>query len=178
MVGGILPTGCGSETTTSVEKLQKPAMALSSPAFQHGGTIPDCYTSRPWTNGYPPSPPLEWTNVPDSTKCFALILYDADESAGRRYGVPWLVLNLPADARYLPDGAGSHGADAGSGLGSYMGMPLAGRRPHRFVFALYALDAPVNCTFLPTGPVELEEAAAGHILAKAELACYARRARF
>jgi phosphatidylethanolamine-binding protein (PEBP) family uncharacterized protein len=57
-------------------------------------------------------------------------------------------------------------------------MRRAGTQPHRFVFALYALDAPVNCTFLPTGPVELEEAAAGHILAKAELVCYTRRARF
>ena len=178
VIAGILPIGCGSETTTSIQKLQKPAMTLSSPAFQHGGTIPDRYASRPWTKGYPPSPPLEWTNVPDSTRCFALILYDSDAPAGRRYGVPWHVLNLPGETRYLPEGAGSHGADAGNGLGSYMGMPLARERPHRFIFTLYALDAPVNCTFLPTGPVELEEAAAGHILAKAELACYARRARF
>ena len=175
---------CGGETTTSIQKLRKPAMTLSSPVFQHGGTIPDRYAHRPWSHGYPPtkeyppSPPLEWTNVPDSTRCFALILYDSDAPAGRRYGVPWLVLNLPGETRYLPEGAGSHGADAGNSLGSYMGMPLANEQPHRFIFTLYALDAPVNCTFLPTGPAELEEAAAGHILAKAELACYARRARF
>jgi phosphatidylethanolamine-binding protein (PEBP) family uncharacterized protein len=184
VIAGILPIGCGSETTTSIQKLQKPAMTLSSPVFQHNGTIPVRYAARPWRRGnpptkeYPPSPPLEWTNVPDSTRCFALILYDADGSAGRRYGVPWLVLNLPGDTRYLPEGAGSHGADAGDGRGSYLGLPLAERRPHRFVFVLYALDAPVSCTFLPTGPVELEEAAAGHIVAKAELACYALQVRF
>lgn len=39
-----------------------------------------------------------------------------------------------------------------------------------------ALDAPINCTFLLTGPAEFEEVAAGHILAKAELACCQRRA--
>ena len=184
VAAGILPAGCGSETTTSIQKLLKPAMSLSSPVFEHNGTIPVGHASRNWIQGYPPtsqfppSPPLEWTNVPDSTRCFALVLYDADESAGRRYGVPWLVLNLPGDTRYLPEGVGSHGADAGDGRGSYMGLPLAGRRPHRFIFALYALDAPVTCTFLPTGPVELEEAAAGHILAKAELACYTPRVRF
>jgi len=44
------------------------------------------------------------------------------------------------------------------------------------VFVLYALDAPVNCTFLLTGPAEFEQAAAGHILAKAELACCQKRA--
>lgn len=159
-------------------------MSLTSPVFEHNGTIPMQYASRRWSHGYPPtsqfppSPPLEWTNVPDSTRCFALILYDADESTGRRYGVPWLVLNLPGDRRYLPEGAGSRGADAGDGCGSYMGLSTETRQPHRFIFILYALDAPVSCTFVPTGPVELEEAAAGHILAKAELACYTPRVRF
>ena len=175
---------CGGETTTSIRKLQKPAMTLSSPVFQHNGTMPMQYASRRWSHGYPPtsqfppSPPLEWANVPDGTRCFALILYDADESTGRHYGVPWLALNLPKDARYLPEGAGSHGANAGDGCGSYMGLSTETRQPHRFIFTLYALDAPVNCTFLPTGPAELEEAAAGHILAKAELACYPPRVRF
>jgi phosphatidylethanolamine-binding protein (PEBP) family uncharacterized protein len=175
---------CGGETTTSIRKLQQPAMTLSSPAFRHNGTIPMQYASRPWSHGYPPtsqfppSPPLEWANVPDSTRCFALILYDADQSTSWHYGVPWLVLNLPGDRHYLPEGAGSRGADAGDGQGSYMGLSTQTRQPHRFVFALYALDAPVRCTFLPTGPADLEEAAAGHILAKAELACYAPRVRF
>jgi Raf kinase inhibitor-like YbhB/YbcL family protein len=150
-------------------------MVLSSPAFSHGGTIPDYYADP---LGSPPSPPLEWTNVPDSTRCFTLILYEVEASEAGEFGTHWLALNLPGDTRYLPEGAGSHGADAGAGCCGYVGMRRPGRRPHRFVFALYALDAPVSCTFLPNGPTEVEEAAAGHILAKAELACYTRLFRF
>jgi Raf kinase inhibitor-like YbhB/YbcL family protein len=174
-VAALLPLGCGSETTTSIEHLRKPPMLLSSPAFRHGGTVPDCYAD-PLRS--PPSPPLEWTNVPDSTRCFALILYEAEALADGEFATHWLALNLPGDTRYLPEGAGSHGTDAGGGCCGYAGMRRPARRPHRFVFALYALDAPVTCTFLPTGPAEVEDAAAGHILAKAELACYTRLSRF
>lgn len=174
-IAALMLPGCGSETATSIERLRKPPMSLSSPAFQHGGTVPDCYADP---RGSPPSPPLEWTNVHDSTRCFALVLYEVEVSAAGEFGTHWLVLTLPGDARYLPEGAGSHGADAGAGCCGYTGMRRPGRRPHRFVFALYALDAPVTCTSLPTGPVELEEAAAEHILAKAELVCHTRLARF
>ncbi len=174
-VAVLLPFGCGGETTTSIVRLRKPPMVLSSPAFHHGGTVPDYYADP---LGSPPSPPLEWTNVPDSTRWFALILYEVEASGAGEFGTHWLALNLPGDTRYLAEGAGSHGADAGTGCCSYVGLRRPGRRTHRFVFALYALDTTVSCTFLPTGPAEIEEAAAGHILAKAELACHTRLYRF
>jgi phosphatidylethanolamine-binding protein (PEBP) family uncharacterized protein len=167
---------CGSETTTTIEKLQKPPMTLTSSVFKHGAVLPDRYAVRTAGVERIPSPPLDWANVPDGTRCFALVFYDVEEATAGKYSVNWFALNLPGDTRYLAEGAGGRGADAGNGLGSYCGIGLAEGRPHRFVFALYALDAPVNCTWLLTGPAEFEQAAAGHILAKAELACYQRRA--
>ena len=167
---------CGTETTTTIEKLEKPPMTMTSPAFKHGAALPDRYAYRGWWGRSACSPPLEWANVPDGTSCFTLILYDTKADSAGEYSVCWFALNLPGDTRRLLDGAGSRGADAGSGLGSYRGIGRAEGRPHRFVFVLYALDAPVDCTFLIRGPGEFEQAAAGHILAKAELACSQRRA--
>jgi phosphatidylethanolamine-binding protein (PEBP) family uncharacterized protein len=171
----ILLSSCGSETTTMVEKLEKPPMTLTSPAFKHGVTLPERYSGPIWEHSHPPSPPLEWSNVPEGTKCFALILYNTEADAVGEYSVYWLVLNLPGDTRFLSEGAGNRGADAGSGLGSYTGIGRAEGRPPRLLFVLYALDTPVNCSFLIRGPGEFEQAAAGHVLAKAELACYPRR---
>jgi len=172
----VLLLSCGNETTTVIEKLQKPPMTLSSPAFKHGSALPELYSNPGWRYGRPTSPPLEWANVPDRTRCFALILFSTDADAAGEYSVYWLALNLPSDTRYLAEGAGARGADAGSGLGSYRGIGKAAGRPHRFVFVLYALDATVDCHYPIRGPAEFEEAAAGHILAKAELACYQPRA--
>jgi Raf kinase inhibitor-like YbhB/YbcL family protein len=172
----VLLVCCGSETTTTIRKLEKPPMTLSSPAFAYGGTLPDRYAGPARGDEHPPSPPLEWSDVPDGTRCFALVFYEPDVCAAGRYGVRWLALNLPGDTRYLAEGAGSRGADAGEGTGGYIGAGRSGSKPRRFVFTLYALDSAVDKVLLPAGPAELEEAVAGHILAKAELACYTRRA--
>jgi phosphatidylethanolamine-binding protein (PEBP) family uncharacterized protein len=172
----ILPLSCGSETTTIVEKLEKPPMTLTSPAFKHGAILPDRYAVRTPGAERIASPPLEWANVPDGARCFALVFYDVAEAAAGEWSVHWFALNLAGDTRHLTEGAGGCGADAGNGLGSYGGIGRSTGRPHRFVFVLYALDAPVDCTFLIRGPGEFEQAAAGHILARAELACCQRRA--
>ena len=131
---------CGSETTTTIEKLQKPPMTLTSPAFRHGDVLPDRYAYSGWWRQPAISPPLDWTNVPDGTSRFALILYDTKADSAGAYSVCWFALNLPGDTRYLTEGAGGRGADAGSGLGSYRGIGRSEGRPHRFVFVLYALN--------------------------------------
>ena len=97
-------------------------------------------------------------------------------STAGEWSVYWFAPNLAGDTRYLTEGAGGRGADAGNGVGSYCGIGRSAGRPHRFVFVLYALDEPVACKFLIAGPSEFEQAAAGHILAKAELACCQSRA--
>jgi len=165
-LSAILLLSCGSETTTTIRKLEKQPMTLSSPAFAYGGVIPDRY-SRVAGNI---SPPLEWKNVPDSTRSFALIMRNIDP--GRWHYIHWVVLNIPADVRYLSEGAGSRvlGSGESSGVGGYMGViPDREYRFHRYVFTLYALDTMLSSDSAPVEIEQLEQLAAGHILAKAEL---------
>jgi Raf kinase inhibitor-like YbhB/YbcL family protein len=165
-LSALLLLSCGSETTTTIKKLEKQPMTLSSPAFAYGGVIPDCY-SRVAGNL---SPPLEWKNVPDSTKSFALIMRNIDPS--RWHYIHWVLLNIPADVRYLPEGAGRRALVPGesSGIGGYMGViPDKEQRFHRYVFTLYALDTTLATDTTPTEIEQIEQLAAGHVLAKAEL---------
>jgi len=154
---------CGSETTTTIEKLEKPPMSLSSPAFKHGGMIPELYSSET-------SPPLEWKNVPSGTKSFALIMRNPDPVRWRY--IHWVLLNIPADARYLAEGAGRRSLVPGKPLdiGGYIGVDHPeDRRFNRYVFTLYALDTTLAPDSMPVEIEALEQLAAGHILAKAEL---------
>jgi hypothetical protein len=159
----LLLLSCGSETTTSIRKLEQPPMSLSSPAFAHGGMIPERYSSRV-------SPPLEWKNVPAGTKSFALIMRNPDAERWRY--VHWVLLNIPADTRYLPEGAGRRALVPGGspGVGAYIGvMPPEDRRFNRYVITLYALDTVLASDSTAFEIEQLEQLVAGHVLAKAEL---------
>jgi len=163
VLSALLLVACGNETTTTIQKLEQPPMSLSSPAFPHGGTIPERYSSKV-------SPPLEWKNVPAGTKSFALIMRNPD--AERWWCVHWVLLNIPADTRYLPEGAGRRALVPGGspGVGAYIGvMTPEDRRFNRYVITLFALDTVLASDSTPLDIEHLEQLAAGHVLAKAEL---------
>lgn len=94
------------------------------------------------------SPDFEWSGVPEGTRSFALTLYDPDAPTGSGLW-HWVVVDLPADARALPEGAGSGAAElpeparqvrSDAGAAGYVGpCPPEGGKPHRYVFALTAL---------------------------------------
>jgi Raf kinase inhibitor-like YbhB/YbcL family protein len=145
---------------------------LASPAFARGGMIPAEYTC----DGDDVSPPLAWTDPPEGTESFALIMDDphAAEVAGKVW-VHWLLYNLPGDARSLPGGlrrnvpsypdARAGKGDSGDGYGGP--CPPEGRT-HTYHFKLYALDADLDLKggLLKAG---LLRAIEGHVLAKSEL---------
>ena len=146
-------------------------MQLSSPAFFHEQEIPARFTCE----GENRSPPLEWSDVPEGTQSFALVVDDPDApdpAAPKRVFVHWVLFDLPADKRALSEGL-AEGLPEGAGIGrndwddaSYGGpCPPIGR--HRYVHKLYALDTTLALE-RPT-KAELEDAMQGHILAKTEL---------
>jgi len=74
------------------------ALELTSTAFHDAQAIPKKYTR----DGQDVSPDLAWSGAPEETKSLALIVDDPDAPAG--VWVHWVIYDLPADARGLPEG--------------------------------------------------------------------------
>ncbi|MBI2300924.1 MAG: YbhB/YbcL family Raf kinase inhibitor-like protein [Armatimonadetes bacterium] len=145
------------------------SMTLTSSAFAPGAAIPAKHGYR--TGNV--SPPLQWTDPPAGTRAFALVVDDPDAPSGE--WVHWVLLNLPADTRELPEGVkkdarladGSlHGKNDFGNLGWDGPSPPSGT--HRYVFKLFALDGPLALASGASKQVLLK-AAAGHTLGTAEL---------
>ena len=153
---------------------------LRSPAFQAQGEIPSRYTCE----GDDVSPPLAWSDPPPGARSFALIVSDPDAPdprAPKMTWIHWVVYDLAAEARALPEdaGAGRMPAGARSGTNDWKRTGYGGPCPpigrHRYVHTLYALDAPLGDLGAPTRAA-LERAMQKHILAQAELVgTYAKR---
>jgi hypothetical protein len=149
--------------------VRRQAMNLTSTSFQ-ASQIPAKYTC----NGAGVSPQLAWTAPPAGTASFALIVTDPDAPRGT-FG-HWVLYDLPAGTRMLPEGLPNQGQLAdGARQGrndfgniGYGGPCPPGHSPHHYVFTLYALNAKLN---LPAGAThaQVESALQGHILARTEL---------
>lgn len=144
-------------------------MQITSPEFEHGQPIPPGSSC----DGEDRSPALAWTDPPEGTKSFVLIMDDPDAPVGT--WDHWLLYDIPATSRGLPAGVpaaerlpegGTHGENSW-GRNDY-GGPCPPGGTHRYFFKLYALDAVLE---LPpgTGKKALQKAMAGRVLAEAEL---------
>ncbi len=145
-------------------------LILKTTAFQPGGAIPKQFTC----SGADTSPLLYWNDAPPRTQSFALIVDDPDAPSGTF--VHWLVYNLPASLRQLPQGVpegenltsgGKQGENDFPRTGYGGPCPPPGK-PHRYFFRLYALDTTLNVGS-PARRAELEQAMKGHVLAQGEL---------
>lgn len=94
------------------------------------------------------SPELAWSGAPQGTKSFVLTVYDPDAPTGSGWW-HWVVVNIPATATALPNGASRNAAKLPKGAletrtdfgtPGYGGpCPPAGDKPHRYIFTVYAL---------------------------------------
>lgn len=159
-----------SKTTSSAEKKEgKQTLLVQSPAFEEGGRIPAIYTCDDRNI----SPPLSWSNVPDSTKSLALICDDPDAPAGT--WVHWVLFNIPPDTTALPENMPpeeqlENGAEQGQNDFGEIGYggPCPPRGTHRYYFRLYALDKKIDIESGATRQ-ELMKAMKGHVMAEGQL---------
>jgi Raf kinase inhibitor-like YbhB/YbcL family protein len=153
-------------------------MTLTAP-WAPGAEIPMKYTQA----GGDISPALSWDNVPETAVSFALIVHDVSAAAGQGTDdvLHWMVWNIPAAARSLPEGVpqGAQMADGSRQISvtgpNYRGpgAPASGP-PHVYLFELYALDSMIDVpavgatgTTVPQTRAAVLAAMATHVRGKA-----------
>jgi Raf kinase inhibitor-like YbhB/YbcL family protein len=159
-------------------------MRLMSNSFIDGGLIPPKYTQA----GEQASPQLAWANAPMGTQSFVLHMHDMEGARNKTSEdqLHWLVWNIPAETRALPEGVpmgdlkdGSHQTSA-TGNGVYRGPGAPANGPyHHYVFELFALDTKIDVPANPSDPFETRAkvlaAIQGHVLGKAVYLGFFRR---
>lgn len=146
------------------------ALELRSSAFKDGEYIPVRYTGR----GEDISPALEWSDAPEGTKSFVLIMDDPDAPMGT--WIHWVVYNIPAAATGLKENVPPKPVlddRTVQGINSFRRIGYGGPHPppglaHRYFFKLYAIDTKPNLR-MGTNKGTVLRAIQGHILERAQL---------
>ena len=161
---GTAPIGGGPATIT-----------LSSTSFREGAIAPAATC-----DGADRSPELHWSAPPAGTRSLALVVIDVSWPVNSF--VHWLVYDLPAGTRELPDGvptAGELPDGSRQGMNDFDQTGYRGpcpRSAHRYGFVLYALDARLGLPPEATRS-QVEHALEHHVLAHGELIGRYQRAR-
>ncbi|MGN9812252.1 YbhB/YbcL family Raf kinase inhibitor-like protein [Micromonospora sp. BQ11] len=121
------------------------AFTLASDDVRNGEPMDDAYAHTS-VGGDNVSPELHWSDFPADTKGFVVTCFDPDAPTGSGFW-HWVLVNLPVTVTRLPHGASGDDLAGGFtvrndyGSDGYGGAaPPPGDRPHRYVFAVHALD--------------------------------------
>ena len=156
--------------------LQKNTL-FSSGSFPPNGDMPMNCTCK----GQEVSPALVWEGEQPAVESYVILTtdYDVPTPAFPLYNLShWVVYNLPASVRSLPEGVtaeqlrmlGGKVGKNGTGDAKYIGpCPPFGR--HAYVFRVYALDRMLSFTD-PPGKQDVLEMMKGHVLGYGELTGY------
>ncbi len=186
----MLEPGCSMALLTALLAMVVPAggraagarvtgerFTLTSPDLTPGSTVPLVHVyDRNGCRGRNVSPALAWRDPPAGTRSFAVLIYDSDAPGGWWH---WLVIDIPADVRALPAGAGDPqglGLPGGSvqtrndyGSTGYGGPCPPPGRPHHYHLRLYALGVAKVAVGAGAPPGAVAAAVRAAALAEAEI---------
>lgn len=144
---------------------------LTSPSIENGGTIPE----QQLRDGGNLSPQLDWTDPPEGTQSFVLLMEDVDAPSGTfRH---WAIFDIPHGRRHLAPGRSSaahtenlpHAVNDFGNAGYDGPQPPEGDPPHSYRFRLAALNVATLPVADRPSAGEVWEAALPHLLGEAEL---------
>lgn len=151
-----------------------PSFTVESADFKDGDTMPNQHLAA----GGNSSPHLKWYGFPEETKSFLVTCFDPDAPTPSGYW-HWLITDLPADVTELEAGIGSSDLNLDgpafhlrndAGEWAYFGAaPPAGDHPHRYIFAVLALDVETLELEEDTSPATANFKALFHTLARATI---------
>ena len=170
LVVSVLLATCAWISPSSGAENKGPRMELKSSVLTEGANIPRKHTC----DADDVSPFLSWDNAPAGTRAIALIADDPDAPGGT--WVHWVIYDLPADTKKLAEGVTKTETlerGAKQGVNDFRRVGYSGPcpppgLPHRYLFTLYALDAPTTLKPRATKQ-QLLDAIKGHILGEAQL---------
>jgi Raf kinase inhibitor-like YbhB/YbcL family protein len=155
-----------------------PAFALTSSDLSDGAAKDERHAHGS-VGGQNVSPQLSWSGFPAGTRGFVVTCFDPDAPTGSGFW-HWTLVNLPASVTELASGVASDG-DAGLPEGAFHvrndygdrayggAAPPAGDRPHRYVFAVHAVDVDRLDVTPDVSPAVVGFNLAFHTLARATL---------
>lgn len=122
-----------------------PTFTLTSPDMRAGEDMGERFTGLADNI----SPALQWSGAPEDTRSFAVTCFDPDAPGPAGFW-HWGIVDLDATVTSLPQGIGESDLQLDgaafhlrndSGTHSWCGpYPPAGDGPHRYIFAVHALD--------------------------------------
>jgi Raf kinase inhibitor-like YbhB/YbcL family protein len=121
-----------------------PSFTVTSADLTDGQPLDEMF-AHPSAGGKNLSPQLSWSGFPAETRGFVVTCFDPDAPTGSGFW-HWVLVNLPATVTELERGVDALPGDAfcvrnDYGERNYGGAaPPPGDRPHRYVFAVHAID--------------------------------------